>query len=194
MAKLYFTTHADVVIDPNVPVPDWGLTERGFQRHQIFAQRVQGIGSIWSSDEQKARDGASVVGAQLRIKPQVLHDLHENDRSATGYLEGQAFWDQVDAFFAHPETSIRGWERAVDARSRIVQAVTDIVQKETEFDPTTDVVIVAHGGVGALFRSHILGQPISRDHDQPAGKGGFCMIVDTETGHLVQDWTLIEHI
>ncbi len=194
MTQLYFTTHADVVIDPDVPIPDWGLTERGFARHQAFAERVSDIGSVWSSDEQKARDGADVVARHHRVTPQIYETLHENDRSSTGYLHGDAFWVHVDAFFAEPEVSVKGWERAIDAQARIVQAVTDILRKETEIGLKGHIVIVAHGGVGALFRSHILGQPISRNHDQPPGKGGFCMIVDLVELKMVQDWTLIEEI
>ena len=194
MTRLYFTTHADVVIDPDIPVTDWGLTERGFARHQAFAERVQNIGSIWSSDEQKARDGAGIVADHLGLTPNVLPSLHENDRSSTGYLAGDVFWTQVDAFFAEPEVSVNGWEKALDAQSRIVHAVTDIVQKETQAELSKDIAIVAHGGVGALLRAHVLGQPISRDHNQPPGKGGFCMVLDFLSMKMMQDWTLIEEI
>ena len=34
----------------------------------------------------------------------------------------------ADAFFAKPEESVRGWERAVDAQARVAAAVDDILQ------------------------------------------------------------------
>lgn len=192
--RLYFTTHADVVIDPNVPVPDWGLTDRGFARHQAFSERVTGVEAVWSSDEQKAKDGAGVVAGHFGLKPKILFNLHENDRSSTGYLAGEMFWTQVEAFFANPMENVRGWERAIDAQSRVVQAVTDIIQYETEAALAGDIVIVAHGGIGALLRAHLKDEAIKRTHDQPPGKGGCCMILDPMNLSLVQDWTLIEEI
>lgn len=38
----------------------------------------------------------------------VIDDLGENDRSATGYLAKEEFEETSDAFFAHPQESVRG--------------------------------------------------------------------------------------
>ena len=57
----------------------------------------------------------------------VVAALHENDRSATGYLPPDRFEAVADRFFAEPETSVLGWERAVDAQARIVACVARIV-------------------------------------------------------------------
>jgi hypothetical protein len=39
MSRLvWIITHADVVIDPAVPVPDWGLNPRGAARHAALAE------------------------------------------------------------------------------------------------------------------------------------------------------------
>jgi len=55
--------------------------------------------------------------------------LGENDRSATGYLEPQEFETTANAFFAYPERSIRGWETAQAAQTRIVEAVHDLYRR-----------------------------------------------------------------
>ena len=49
--------------------------------------------------------------------------MHENDRSATGFLEPSEFERVADEFFARPTVSIGGWERAIDAQKRIVGEV-----------------------------------------------------------------------
>jgi broad specificity phosphatase PhoE len=72
----------------------------------------------------------------------------------------------AEAFFANPEASVRGWERAADAQARIVAAVRAVVEES----PEGDVLVAAHGAVGALLRGHLLGAPISRALDQP-GQG-----------------------
>jgi len=53
--------------------------------------------------------------------------LGENDRSATGFLARDEFEATVNAFFAYPQDSIRGWEPAVDAQARIVRAIEQAV-------------------------------------------------------------------
>jgi hypothetical protein len=38
----------------------------------------------------------------------ILHELGENDRSATGFLEPDVFETTADRFFAEPDRSIDG--------------------------------------------------------------------------------------
>ena len=118
MASVFFITHPDVLIDPAVPVPDWPLSPRGVARmHAMLGQPwIAGIVAVCSSTERKARDGAAILAAHLGLLPVARADLGENDRSATGYLPKPQFEATADAFFAHPETSVRGWERAIDAQ------------------------------------------------------------------------------
>ena len=167
--RLWYVTHADVVIDPEVPVPDWALTERGRARHQACAERISGIGSVLCSFERKAVEGAEIIAAAHGMLARPVLSLHENDRSATGYLPGPEFEATAEAFFARPREKIRGWERAIDAQYRIVATLKRVV---AEAPKDGDIVVVAHGAVGALLRAHLLGDSISRSHDQPQGVGG----------------------
>ena len=75
----------------------------------------------------------------------VIANLGENDRSATGFLAKDEFEATVDAFFAHPLQSIRGWEPAAAAQARIVRAVELVVSQTLE---RVDIAIVGHGGTG----------------------------------------------
>ena len=169
--RLLFITHADVVIDPAVPVTEWGLNDRGRARHAAFAasEAVAGVSAIHASAERKAQDGAAILGQALGLPVQTMAALHENDRSATGYLPREAFEAMADAFFARPTEAVRGWERAVDAQARICAAVHEIVAADAT---QGDIAIVAHGAVGALFLSDRMGVAISRAQDQPANGGG----------------------
>jgi broad specificity phosphatase PhoE len=190
--RLWYVTHADVVIDPEVPVPDWGLTERGRARHQAFAERISGIGSVFCSFERKAVEGAEIIAVAHGMLARPVLSLHENDRSATGYLPGPEFEATADVFFARPREKIRGWERAIDAQYRIVATLKRAV---AEAPKDGDIVVVAHGAVGAILRAHLLGDSISRSHDQPQGVGGgHCMMIRLPDWELEQDWTAIEAI
>jgi broad specificity phosphatase PhoE len=94
--------------------------------------------------------------------------MGENDRSATGFLIAKEFEAAADWFFANPQESFRGWERADDAQSRIVGVVEKIL---ADHDRSRSIAFVGHGGVGTLLKCHLVGLPIARDHDQPAGGG-----------------------
>jgi hypothetical protein len=124
MPVVFFITHPDVAIDPSIPVADWPLNPRGRARMQAMAAApwVSGVRRIFSSRERKARDAAQLLADGLGLHGySVVDGLAENDRSATGYLAEQEFEATVDAFFAQPQISVRGWEPAADAQARIVR-------------------------------------------------------------------------
>lgn len=192
--EVMFITHADVQIDPEVPVPDWPLNDRGRARHLAQGKalaRGPAPAAIWSSLERKARDAAEILGHATGVAPRAQHLLHENDRSATGFLPPEEFERTADAFFASPDSSIRGWETARDAQLRIVAAVQSCLG-ETQRDG--QVWIVAHGGVGALLLAHVTGAPISRDLDQPGRGGGNAFVYKTQPLELIRGWRDLEDV
>lgn len=170
MSNAFFITHPEVVIDPAMPVPEWPLSATGFARMAMALERpwMQGLRSVFCSGERKATDAAGIIADRVGLLPKILPNLGENDRSATGCLPRAEFELTADAFFAQPEESIRGWERAADARRRIVAAVDEVLTQA----PPGDLAIVSHGGVGALLLGHLKGVPISRVEDQPGDGGG----------------------
>jgi broad specificity phosphatase PhoE len=155
------------VISRDVPVPRWPLSERGRERMRAGLRQpwIRELTAIYCSSEQKAIDGAAILAQHLGIGFEVVAELGENDRSATGFLAPEEFERVADRFFAHPETSIRGWERAIDAQARIVRAVEQIRAPGT-------TAIVSHGAVGTLLYCHLAGKPIDRRWDQPPNGGG----------------------
>ncbi len=190
--RLFFITHGDVVIDPNVPVPDWPLSQVGRRRHAIAARAhdLQGVTSVYCSDERKALDGAEILAQSIDVPVVVVRDLGETDRSATGYLPRPEFETVADQFFACPDVSVRGWETACAAQARIVQAVRAIVARNDT--GAGDIAIVSHGGVGALLLAHVSGQPISRGFDQPGTGGGNRLTLSLTDLSVLEGWRPIE--
>src|SRR5580658_8724580 len=128
MDTVFFITHPDVLIDPTVPVPEWRLNARGIVRMRAMLSQnwIPAITHVVSSEEQKAIDGAAILAEHLGLPRATHKGLGENDRSSTGYLPQPEFESLADAFFAHPEQSAHGWERALDAQARIVAAMHDV--------------------------------------------------------------------
>ena len=170
MARVRYLTHPQVVIDPDVPVPQWGLSEIG-------AARVAGVAGspalsqtvvAYASTETKAIETATPLAAAIPCPTVTREAMGENDRSATGFLPPPEFEAVADQFFARPQDSIRGWERAIDAQARIVAAVEAALAEA----PAGDVLLVGHGAVGTLLWCHLAGEPIRRLRDQGPGTGG----------------------
>ncbi|RFZ88625.1 histidine phosphatase family protein [Shinella sp. WSJ-2] len=188
MYALYIT-HPQVQIDPAVPVPDWGLSERGRARALLAASSgwTKEIGRFAASTERKAIETAEILSAG-RLPVETDHAMGENDRSATGFLPPDAFENAANWFFAHPQESFKGWERAADAQARIVAAVERVL---ADHDPETPIAFIGHGGVGTLLKCHLTGKPIARDGDQPAG-GGNLFAFRLADRAVTCDWTAIE--
>jgi len=184
LSTIWFITHPEVVVDPALPVPQWHLSDRGIARMRAFAASdiMRGVKAIWSSGETKAIEAAEILGQQHGLDISVMQALHENDRSATGFLPPAEFEQVADAFFARPEESVRGWERAIDAQTRIRTAFEKIAANR----PDGDIAIVAHGAVGTLLWCHLSGLPISREHDQPFQ--GHYWAYDAKVKTVVHGW------
>lgn len=191
MRALYLT-HPQVRVDPEVPVPQWGLSEIGRARAQALAERglLPADAKVFSSDERKALELAAIIGTDVITDPQ----MGENDRSATGFLPPDQFEATADRFFAAPLESVDGWERAIDAQSRIVAAVAAALE---QVQPGQFPVFCGHGAVGTLLKCHLGRWAIARAEDQsrlanPGGGNGF--VFDLAQRRLYCDWTPFEDL
>jgi broad specificity phosphatase PhoE len=184
MPTAFFVTHPEVSVDAALPVPAWRLSDRGITRMRAFARNtaLTGLRAIWSSSEAKAIEAAGLLAAGFGLSVQVERQLGENDRSATGFLPPAEFERAVDEFFAQPQQSARGWERAADAQLRVAQTVGRILDSHKD----GDIAFIAHGGVGTLLLCHLLQVPISRSHDQPFQ--GHYFSFNSATRKLIHDW------
>ncbi|WP_298243561.1 histidine phosphatase family protein [uncultured Bradyrhizobium sp.] len=191
MSIVRYLTHPQVQIDPAVPVPQWGLSPVGRARTEALAStdRLARTTQIIASGERKAIETAEIIAARLGVMIEIREAMHENDRSATGFLKPAEFEAVADQFFAAPELSVRGWERAVDAQVRIVREAEAVLARNRP----GDVLFVGHGAVGTLLFCHIAGQAIDRRYDQPAG-GGHVFAFARETGEILHGWRRLEEM
>lgn len=189
--SFYFITHPNVVVGKDVPVPRWPLSELGQARMRNGLQQpwVKELAAIYCSTEQKAIDGARILADHLNLAFAEIPELGENDRSATGYLPPAEFESMADAFFASPSVSVRGWERALDAQRRIVQAVNEIARAGSA---AHSVAIVSHGAVGTLLYCHLAGLAIDRRWDQAPNGGGNYFRFTLEPRKVFSGWRAID--
>ena len=194
--RALYVTHPQVEMDANVPVPLWGLSAEGQRRAVAFAGAgvVPDGALIFSSRERKALELAEILAEAAGTLVLSDHLMGENDRSATGFLPPALFETTADRFFAEPETSVDGWERAVDAQRRIVRTVTTALASVPEHVPA---VFCGHGAVGTLLKCHVGRRAISRSEDQSrhghrGGGNGF--VFDLARMELCCEWMAMEDL
>jgi broad specificity phosphatase PhoE len=185
-----YLTHPQVKIDPAVPVPRWGLSDIGRARVGALAAAgtLAGTTAIISSGETKAIETAEILARALGLTVEIREAMHENDRSSTGFLPPPAFEEMANRFFANPHVSVEGWERAIDAQTRIVAEVEQVLARTF----TGDVLFVGHGAVGTLLLCYYARLPISRAHDQPAGGGNIFSFAE-EKRCVLSHWLSMEN-
>lgn len=189
MSRVRFITHPDVVIDPAIPVPQWGLSDRGWDRIRTMARMpwVAQLAAVWCSGERKAVEAGSAVAAAACVELRQHAALGEIDRSSTGYM-ARGHDENTQVFYAHPDRPAMGWERAVDAQSRIALAI-DLVCGAS---PPGELAVVAHGAVGTLLLCALKDIPIARSEDQPSQ--GHAFAFDRESRALLHGWCRIEDL
>lgn len=195
MSLLRYISHPQVVQDPAVPVPRWGLSAEGRRRAEVLAGRpwLDTVGRLVASDETKAKETAVVLADRLGLAVEIRPASGETDRSATGYVAPERYEDLTARYFAHPEESADGWERAVDSQRRVIEALSDLAARpvgEPAAPDRPDVAVAGHGGVGTLLWCHLAGLAIDRRHDQP-GQGHY-WTWDRTAGVAVHPWRPID--
>lgn len=190
MGHLIFVSHPQVVVDPEVPVTQWSLSHEGKQALQSFLQKnIWPVPEmVWCSDETKAQQTAESLAQYFACPFETHAALGENDRSATGFLPVAEFEQVADCFFAQPEESIRGWEKAIDAQARICEAVAALLLKASR-SGYKKTAIAGHGATGTLLYCALAGLQISRQYDQPSQGHYWCYDLDKQ--QMLHGWRSI---
>ena len=145
MSTLWYATHPEVVIDPDVPVPRWGLSERGRSRAHDLADRdeMADLTRIVSSDEAKAVETAEIVAGDLGVDVVVRKGLREFGVGAAAGTTGDP--DPFAATFA-------AWlDGDLAARIPGGESGAEVVERYTA---VLDEIADAHRGESVLVVSH----------------------------------------
>ncbi len=149
MSRLILVKHSQPEIDPNKPAREWPLSEPGRARCVPLAAQLSLLepNRIFSSDEPKAVETASLLAACLGLTTRVEQDLHEHGRAGVPWMDDAEWQQTMSAFFHQRKELVFGDESADQALGRFSVAVDRIVP----LDSGDCSVIVAHGTVISLF-------------------------------------------
>ena len=152
---LILVKHSVPAIVGDQPASSWRLSEPGRLRARQLAEELKKFEpeTIVSSDEPKARETAEIVGRDLGLGIQIIHDLHEHDRSNVPYLSLDAFQSSIRQLFQEPDQLVFGNETADQAYTRFYSALHSILNE----NKNKTVVVVTHGTVISLFVARLTG-------------------------------------
>lgn len=191
-----YVTHPEVVIDPNVATPRWGLSSTGRSRAERFANHplVRDLTRLVSSTETKALELAAILAKGCDAPVDSGDKFDENDRRSTGFVPAARFEELADALFGRPDESAEGWETARDAQRRVVEGFTEVLASH---DATRPIGFTGHGAVGTLLKCHLGGLAIARSEDQRRignPGGGNVFVVRLSDRKLLTDWIPMEDL
>ena len=166
MSRILYLSHPEVKIDPQVPVPEWGISEQGRRRLRAAAKRGW-PGRGWRlivSPETKAQQTAQFFSNAFGLPLHTHPDMGEVDRSATGYVAQARHEALANALFANPDLGPEGWESARAAQARIAKAFQEVMA-----EVTGNLLFVGHGAVGSFLWCALTKTPITPAADQARG-------------------------
>ncbi len=156
MSCLIFLTHPEVVIDPDVPVQNWSLSDNG--KNLLYKSLRRGalpqIDHVFSSPERKAMDASAIIRNHFNCDVTILDKFGELDRSSTGYLPEDQHHTISSLAFEYPGVSIQGWERVDDMKDRIIRCFHKI---EASIENGATVLASGHGGSGFALYLYLQG-------------------------------------
>ncbi len=151
MRLLYLIRHAAPEIQPNVPTPQWRLSQRGIEDARRLADvaRSWNLQAIYSSIEPKAESTALIIGDATGLPVRVTQGFEEL-RIDQWFANADDFSRAVRSILENPDISMRGAERATAAASRF-EAGVRIVE-----DGPFPAAIVSHGRVLTAYLRQLL--------------------------------------
>lgn len=159
MPNLVFVRHSQTQLDPEIPSPQWSLSEEGRRRCEPLAEQLKpyNLDVIVTSMEPKAIQTGELISRKLGIPCRVMENLHEHARETAPYFDTrEEFLEAVNILFSRPTELVFGEETGLEARERFTEAVASVLRAY----PRENIAIVTHGTVLSLFASQHTEQAI----------------------------------
>ncbi len=149
--RLYLIRHASPEIDARVPARQWCLSAQGRRDAEALGRRLSlDVARIWSSDEPKALETATILAAGPGAGTAVHADLREV-AFASGILPQAEFRRRVQAYLDGADDP--AFEPYEAARQRIMRCLAEICRTDDG-----DVAVVSHGRIITVLLSGMLGR------------------------------------
>jgi alpha-ribazole phosphatase len=143
---------------------DVSLSKRGVEQYHALKIRLESasVSACYTSDLNRCRTGADIIGRHLGVEPIVEPALRELN---IGVWEGMT-WDDIKCRWPQEWEArladivnyrVPQGENLLDLQARIMPAINSIVANHRG----ADVLVVAHGGANRVILLNAIGAPLS---------------------------------
>jgi broad specificity phosphatase PhoE len=150
MRTIYLIRHASPNIQPQIPAPEWALSERGQREAEALAGTAEGWGveAIYASTEPKARGTALIVGDALGLPVHVVPSFDELRIPHDWITNSGEFNELVQAILTRTDPAPRGCELADVAAARFAEGIDLVIQGPMP------AAVVSHGRILSSYLAH----------------------------------------
>lgn len=155
--NLVFIRHSKSLVNPNIPITTWGLSEEGI----LLAKKLGGIVQIreldviYSSLQTKALETAILVTKNAGIPIKTDNRLTESTSFTNRFVSLEGLQQNTKKYYSDKNLSINNGETLEESLKRFMEALDDIIKTETD---KNNIGIVSHGNILAAFSSQYIHQ------------------------------------
>jgi alpha-ribazole phosphatase len=142
---------------------DVALTETGVEQMKRIGERLKNeqVDVLLSSDLQRTRKGAEIIGTMIGLKPQPNAAFREINLGEWEGLTRDEIVAQFPVEFEErsqnlPYFRIRNGESFADLQARVIRQIETVLE---EFKGK-NIALIAHGGVNRVIITHVLGMEL----------------------------------
>lgn len=143
---------------------DVALTETGIEQMKRIGERLKNerVDVLLSSDLQRTRKGAEIIGTMIGLKPQPNAAFREINLGEWEGLTRDEIVEQFPVDFEErsqnlPYFRIRNGESFADLQDRVIREIETVLEEYKG----KNIALIAHGGVNRVIITHVLGMELS---------------------------------
>jgi broad specificity phosphatase PhoE len=161
--KLYFFRHSQTIFEPEVPTPNWVLSEEGIEKAKLLSgdSKIMNIEIFYSSLQNKALETTVILAKPNRTPIKTHSGLAELTSITNAFIP--CYDETVRDLYAGKIKTINHGESLKEGRDRFHNTIEDIVHSEVGND---SIGIVTHGSILSLFASEYSGVAAYELHQQ----------------------------
>lgn len=159
--NLIFIRHSQSLVNPNIPISSWGLSEEGVVLAKKLSQLeiINTLEVVYSSLQPKAIETATFATEGMNIVLKKDDRLTESTSFTNKFVDIETLKENDKKYYADKNLSINGGETYTQALARFNVALESITLSEKG---KSNIGIVSHGNILASFASEYMNLDVNK--------------------------------
>lgn len=162
--NLILIRHSKSLVNPNIPIPTWGLSEEGVELAKKLNRipQIQTLDMVYSSLQPKALETAILATKNTGIPIKTDDRLTESTSFTNKFVTPEELEQNTKKYYSDKHLSFNNGETSDEALKRFMAAISDITKEETD---KKNVGIVSHGNILTTFASQFVDRDVHELHE-----------------------------